>query len=152
VLDVIYLCSLGLGLGQVARELEKSARRSHEAVRRWLAKLGKNARMNAGKGREAYSRVHRLPPIRLPESLLRRTEKLYNSIGEMAKPSLPVLRKPLKAKQALSMLNPKHPASFQLSWCAIAEGIGFRKAVEEACVAPVSYYVEETGRVGRERA
>jgi len=153
VLDAIHLYSLGLSLRQVARELEKSARRSHEAVRRWLAKLGKNARRNARKGREAYSCVQRLPPIRLPESLLRRAEELYNSIGEMAKPSLPVLRKPLKAKQALSLLNPKHLTSlFPLSWCAIAEKIGFEKAVEEACAAPVSYYVEETGRVERERA
>jgi len=152
VLDVIYLYSLGLSLRQVARELEKSVRRSHEAVRLWLAKLGKSARRNARKGREAYGRVQRLPPIKLPESLFRRAEELYNSIGKMSKPSLPVLRKPLKARQALSMLNPKHPAFFPLSSCAIAERIGFEDAVEKACAASVSYYVEETGRVGRERA
>ncbi len=122
VLDAIYLYSLGLSLRQVARELEKrGVRRSHEAVRRWLAKLGKSARRNTRESREAYSRVQRLPPIKLPESLFKRAEELYNSIGEMAKPSLLVLRKPLKAWQALSMLNPKHLTSlFPLSWCAIA--------------------------------
>ena len=116
VLDAIYLYSLGLSLRQVARELEKrSVKRSHEAVRRWLAKLGKSAGRNMRRSREAYGRVRRLPPIKLPESLFRRAEELYSSIGEMAKLSLPVLGKPLKARQALSMLNPKHPAFFPLS-------------------------------------
>lgn len=76
-----------------------------EAVRRWLARLGRapgGTRGKAGKHMACATPT----PIKLPENFFRRTEKLYDSMGKMAKPSLPVPRKPLKARQALSLLNP----------------------------------------------
>ena len=153
VLRAINLYLSGMSLRQVAKELEKlGVKRSHEAVRRWLKKLGKAARQTARKKRS--SRVASLPRLQPPKSLRKAAEKLYESLEEAEAPSLLLLKRSLTAKQALSLLSPKHNAGlFPSNWCALVKGrLSFREALEEACEASASYYAEEAARREREKA
>jgi len=164
VLYAIYLYSSGLSLRQVAKELEKrGVKRSYEAIRQWVIRLGgktreRTAREKQGKNAspskpEAKTRVHRLPRVRPAEKIVEDAEKLYERVEKRPKPQLLILKKPLRARQALSLLSPKYLTSlFPANWCAFVKGkLEFNEAVEAACMEAVSYYIEETARVERER-
>ena len=155
VLQAINFYLSGLSLRQTAKELEKTGvERSREAVRKWLKKLGIAARKTEAKEKPRKESATSLPNIQLPKSLKSLAERLYRSLEEAETPSLLALKRPLTARQALSMLNPKHNTSLtHSSWCAFVKGkLSFSEALKAACEMSTSYYVEETARLEREKA
>ena len=165
ILEAIYLYSSGLSLRQVAKELEKrGVKRSREAIRKWVLKLRKRPEKRESKKQKKKkprpiklspeSRVKRLPHIPTEKKLLKNAEKLYARIEKRPEPKLLLLKKPLKAKQALSLLSPKHLTSTAIpEWCALIKGkLSFREAVKAACREAEKYYIEESIRAEREKA
>ena len=153
-MNILYLYLSGLSLRRIAERLRsKGIERSHEAIRRWVKRLGlKENRVEKPKANVKASTTILLEnPVKGVERIFRIIWQLYG-IALKSKYRIMYYVKPLKPKQVFRLLDPRSMVGIELpdEWIGfVKDRISFKQALEKAL--NIDFYVDEIARISFER-
>jgi len=151
---MLYIYLSGLSLRKIAERLrDKGVWRSHEAIRRWIKRLGlRRNRVEKPKARAKPGTTILLEnPIEGVERIFRVIWQLYR-IALKSECRIMYYVRPLKPKHIFRLLDPRSMVNMELpdEWIGFVKGrISFKQALENAL--NIDFYVDEIARMDFER-